>query len=70
MKKTFIFGNIIIAMAKIDVIYEKEIYLGSLLLNRKAIHYSFKRFGIYFLITTIKYIWKGYKVIVIYEKRY
>jgi len=57
-------------MAKIDVIYEKEIYLGSLLLNRKAIHYSFKRFGIYFLITTIKYIWKGYKVIVIYEKRY
>lgn len=57
-------------MAKIDVIYEKEIYLDSLLINRKVIYYPFKRLGIYFLITTIKYIWKGYKVIVIYEKRY
>ena len=52
-------------MAKIDVIYEREIYLDSLLINRIAIHYSFKRLGIYFLITTIKYILKGYKVIII-----
>ena len=60
----------IIAMSKIDVIYEKEIYLDSLLIDRKVIYYPFKRLGIYFLIKTIKYIWKGYKVIVIYEKRY
>ena len=57
-------------MAALDLIYEKEIYLDSLLIDRKVIHYPFKRLGIYFLITTIKYIWKGYKVNIIYEKIY